>query len=186
MARPTGLDLLPARRAGPAAALALLGLLGAGPAGALEPRYDHRDQLGLLLEASAAWDAVSSGGSSTSLWRAPTLRLAFTFDVSGEGDELVVGGAWSGGSGGEAHVDWALDARYRGYFGSEEFKTFFEVGLWAPLSPRLALGPRAGLGASWDFSRGVGAFASFGFATAFGEFRGASLDLGAGLQARWP
>lgn len=176
----------PARPAIPAAGLALLGLLGAVPAAALEPRYDHRDQTGLLLEASGSWDAVTVGDRSQSLWRWPTLRLAVTFDVSGEGDELMVGGAWSPGGGGTAHVDWALDARYRGYFGSDEFKTFFEVGLWAPLAPRLAVGPRAGLGASWDFSRRLGAFLAFGFATAFGEFRGASLDLGAGLQMRWP
>lgn len=186
MPPPAGGGLQAVRRAGPAVALALLGLLRAGPAAALEPRYDHRDQLGLLLEASGSWDAASAGGSSTSLWRGPTLRLAFTFDVSGEGDELTVGGAFSGGGGAAAHVDWALDARYRGYFGSDELKTFFEVGLWAPLSPRQAVGPRAGLGACWDFSRAVGAFASFGFATAFGGFRGASLDLGAGLQVRWP
>jgi hypothetical protein len=165
----------------------MLGLLGAAPAAALEPRFDHRDQMGLLLEASGSWDAVTVGDRSESLWRWPTLRLAFTFDLSGEGDELILGGAWSGdGGGATAHVDWALDARYRGYFGSDEFKTFFEVGLWAPLSPRLAVGPRAGLGASWDFSRGLGAFLALGFATAFGEFRGASLDAGAGVQVRWP
>ncbi|HEY6104567.1 MAG TPA: hypothetical protein VIV59_01200 [Anaeromyxobacteraceae bacterium] len=175
-----------APRAIPAAGLALLGLLAAAPAAALEARYDHRDQMGLLLEASGSWDEATVGDRSESLWRAPTLRLAFTFDLSGEGDELMVGGAWSGGGGGAARLDWALDARYRGYFGSDEFKTFFEVGLWAPLSPRLAVGPRAGLGASWDFSRRLGVFLAFGFATAFGGFRGASLDLGAGVQARWP
>ncbi len=175
----------PARRAA-AAGLTLMGLLGAGSAAALEPRYDHRDQMGLLLEASGSWDAVTVGDRSQSLGRRPTLRLAFTFDLSGEGDELMVGGAWSGGGGATAHVDWALDARYRGYFGSDEFKTFFEVGLWAPLSPRRAVGPRAGLGASWDFSRRLGAFLAVGFATAFGDFRGASLDVGAGMQVRWP
>lgn len=169
-----------------AAGLALLILLAAGPATALEPRYDHRDQVGFLLEASGSWDAVTVGDRSQSLWRWPTLRPAVTFDLSGEGDELVLGGTWSGGGGSRAHVDWALDARYRGYFGSEEFKTFFEVGLWAPLSPRLAVGPRAGLGAAWDFSRRLGVFAAFGLATAFGEFRGASLEAGVGFQVRWP
>ncbi len=168
------------------AGLLSLGVLAAAPADALEPRYDHRDQMGLLLEASGSWDAVTVGERSQSQWRLPTLRLGFTFDVSGEGDELALGGSWSGHGGGSPDVEWALDARYRGYFGSEQFKTFFEVGLWAPLSPRLAVGPRAGLGASWDFSRGLGAFLALGFATAFGEFRGASVDLGVGLQARWP
>ena len=163
-----------------------LGLLVAAPAEGLEPRYDHRDQLGLLLEASGSWDAVTVGDASQSQWRWPTLRLAFTFDLSGEGDELALGGCWSGQGGGAPDVVWALDARYRGYFGSDAFKAFVEVGLWAPLAPRLAVGPRAGLGASWDFSRNVGVFLAFGFATAFGEFRGASLEAGAGVQARWP
>lgn len=166
--------------------LALLGLLAAAPAPALEPRYDHRDQVGFLLEAGGSWDAATAAGRSQSLWRGPTLRPAVTFDVSGEGDELMLGGAWSAGGGSSAHVDWAVDARYRGYFGSEELKTFFEVGLWAPLAPRLAVGPRAGLGLAWDFSRRLGVFLAFGFATAFGEFRGASLEGGAGFQVRWP
>ncbi len=174
------------RRLAWAGGLALAGLLAAAPAAALEPRYDHRDEMGLLLEGSGSWDAVTLGDRSESLWRRPTLRAAFTFDLSGEGDELVLGGAWSGGAATEARVRWALDARYRGYFGSDEFKTFFEVGLWAPVSPRLAAGPRAGLGAAWDFSRRLGIFLAFGFATAFGEFRGASLDMGAGVQVRWP
>ena len=161
-------------------------LMLAFPAAALEPRYDHRDQMGLLLEASGSWGAVTVGDVSRSQWRYPTLRLAYTFDLSGEGDELILGGAWSGKGGGTPDVEWALDVRYRGYFGSDEFKTFYEAGLWAPLSPRLAVGPRAGLGACWDFSRSLGVFLAFGFATAFGEFRGASLDAGAGVQVRWP
>ncbi|HEU4384444.1 MAG TPA: hypothetical protein VFR85_13235 [Anaeromyxobacteraceae bacterium] len=173
------------RGAIPAGTLAL-GLAVALPVAALEPRFDHRDQMGLLLEASGSWGAVTVGDASRSQWRYPTLRLAYTFDLSGEGDELSLGGAWSGKGGGDApDVEWALDARYRGYFGTDELKTFYEAGLWVPLSPRLAVGPRAGLGACWDFSRSLGVFLSFGFATAFGEFRGASLDAGAGLQARW-
>lgn len=174
----------PARR-GVAAGLALLGLL-APPARALEPRFDHRDQMGVLLEASGAWDAVAVGDRSQSLWRLPALRLAYAFDLSGEGGELLLGGTWSGRGGGEPQVEWSLDARYRGYFGSDQLKTFYEVGLWAPVSPRLAVGPRAGLGLAWDFSRRMGVFVAFGFATAFGAFRGASLDAGAGAQMRWP
>ena len=168
------------------APLAVAALLAATRAGGLEPRFDHRDQLGVLLEAAASRDTATVAGSSESLYRLLTLRLAFSTDITGEGDELVLGGSWNGGRRSAARVEWAADARYRGYFGSDELKTFFEAGLWAPLSPRLAVGPRVGLGAAWDFTRRFGVFLAFSFATAFGEFRGASLELGAGVQARWP
>ena len=76
---------------------------------------------------------------------------------------------------------WTLDARYRGYFGSDELKTFFDAGL----SPRLAAGPRIGLGVAYDLDRAWGLFASLGASTAFGGFRGFGLGLGVGVQFRW-
>lgn len=174
------------RPAGVRAALLLLSLL-AGRAGALEPRFDHRDQLGVVFEAGQGWDTVTLGGRSVSRERAPALRLAFSIDPFGGGNELLLGLGWAPlGREAPERIRWALDARYRGYFGSDELKTFFEMGLWAPVSPRPAAGPRVGLGAAWDFSRRVGLYAAFGFATAIGEFRGASLDLASGVQVRWP
>ena len=79
----------------------------------------------------------------------------------------------------------SVDARYRGYFGSEQLKTFFDVGLWVPVRSRLAAGPLVGLGAAWDFSRTAGVYASASFSTAFGEARIASLGISAGAQFRF-
>lgn len=173
---------------GAAMALALALGAAAGRAGALEPRFDHRDQYGLVAEVDASRaTATVGGGLSRSSFDVASLRLAFSFEVTGEGDEIMVGGSFSP----LVHSDsaasaWLLDARYRGYFGHEEFKTFFDAGLVVPLAPRVAAGPRLGFGVIYDFSRSIGLFASLGAATAFGEFRGFSFGLGIGAQWRWP
>lgn len=175
------------------AALALVALVvavGAVPAGAgaLEPRYDHRDTHGPFVEALFAHDTRARSGEATeSGWRSG-VRGGWGFDVTGDGDELLVGAAvavpWKDHPG-TTEVLLALDARYRGYFGTEQLKTFFDVGIWAPLMAKLAVGPLVGIGASWDFSRAFGVYASAGFATAFGQERVASVVVSAGAQLRF-
>jgi hypothetical protein len=165
-------------------------LLAAAPAvgTALEPRYDHRDSHGPFVEALRAHDTVARPGAPTaSSWR-NAVRAGWGFDVSGEGDELIFGGMLALGSPddpAQMRVLAALDARYRGYFGTEQLKTFFDVGAWVPIRDRLAVGPLVGLGLAWDFSRASGVYAAAGFATAFGEARIASLSLSVGAQLRF-
>jgi hypothetical protein len=131
--------------------------------------------------------ATLGGGVSRSVFDLASLRLAFSFDVGDDGDEILLGGSWSPAASGERALSaWTLDARYRGYFGSEELKTFFDGGLTVAVSPRLAAGPRIGFGVMWDFDRAWGAFATLGASTAFGEFRGFGIGLGIGVQFRWP
>lgn len=168
------------------AALALA--LGAAPARALEPRYDHRDQFGLTAEVDGSrLTATVGGGLSRSTFDLLGLRLAFSFDVGSDGDEVLLGGSWSPLAAGEiADTAWLLDARYRGFFGSEELKTFFDAGVVLAVSPRVAAGPRLGLGVMYDFERACGIFATLGASTAFGEFRGFAFQLGLGFQWRWP
>jgi len=177
------------RRTRPLAALLALAL-AALPAGAaaLEPRFDHRDTHGVFAEVLLAYDTVARSGEPTaSAWR-PGLHAGWGFDVTGEGDDLLFGAAlalhWPDDPE-RTQVLVALDVRYRGYFGTEELKTFFDVGVWAPVYERLALGPLVGIGAAWDFGRGGGVYASAAFATAFGEARVASLVLSAGAQLRF-
>lgn len=166
-----------------AAALAL-----PASAAALEPRFDHRDTHGPFVEALVAYDTVARPGSPTvSSWR-PAARFAWGFDVSGVGDDLVVGAAIALRSFADPdreRVLLSLDVRYRGYFGSEELKTFFDVGAWAPLRSRLAVGPLAGLGVAYDFSRRAGVYLAGTFATAFGQARIASFSGSAGAQIRF-
>jgi len=161
--------------------------LSAGRGRALEPRFDHRDQLGVIAEVDASRVTATVGSGSRSSYDLASLRLGFSFEVTGEGDEVILGGSYSplaNTSSGASR--WLIDARYRGYFGQDELKTFFDAGLVVPVSPRLAVGPRIGFGVIYDFSRAFGLYASLGAATAFGEFRGFSFGLGLGVQLRWP
>jgi hypothetical protein len=171
------------RRVALAAALAL-----PAATAALEPRFDHRDTHGPLAELMLAHDTVAKAGSPTaSTWR-PAARVAWGFDVSGVGDDLIVGATVALRSFDDpdrGRVLLALDARYRGYFGTEELKTFFDLGVWAPLRSRFAVGPLAGLGVAYDFSRRAGVYATGTFATAFGQARIASFGAAVGAQVRF-
>jgi hypothetical protein len=170
--------------------LAAAAVRAAAPAGgrALEPRYDHRDQLGVVAEVDASRvTATTGGGLSRSAFDLASLRLAFSFDVGDDGNEILVGGSWSPASSGEvALTAWSVDARYRGFFGTDELKTFFDAGLLVAVSPRVAAGPRVGFGVMYDLDRAWGIFASLGASTAFGEFRGFGIGVGIGVQIRWP
>lgn len=170
-------------------ARAAAALLALSPvAGALEPRFDHRDTRGPFAEALVAHDTVArSGGGSRSSWR-PAARLAWGFDLSGEGDELILGlavGLRSFDDPERERVLLAGDLRYRAYFGTEEAKTFVDLGLWVPVRSQLAAGPLVGLGVAYDFSRSSGVYLAGAFATAFGEARIASGSLSAGAQLRF-
>ena len=169
-----------------AAAVAALSL----PCGAaaLEPRFDHRDQQGVLLAVEGWRETVAVSGRPTVAEFKPRLWAGWSTDLSGEGDELIVGGSfrlgnWSDPSG--LRFLTGVNARYRGYFGTEELKTFFEVGLWSELRNRVAVGPEVGLGMAYDPSRAWGAFISAHFGTAFGDARIASLGASAGVQLRF-
>jgi hypothetical protein len=166
-----------------AAALALPG----GAAG-LEPRFDHRDSHGPVLETLLARDTLSlSGAGSTSSWR-PALRAGWGVDALGEGSDLILAADLALRSlddpAGE-RVLLAATLRYRTYFGTEEWKTFVEAGLYAPLRSRLAVGPLVGLGVAYDFSRSGGVFVGGEFASAFGEARVISLGILGGVQVRF-
>lgn len=171
-----------------ALAAALAVAIVPGLASALEPRFDHRDTHGPTVEALLAHDTVARSGSPTaSSWRSG-LSLAWGLDVSGEGDEVLVGASLALGSPDDpdrTRVVLAADARYRGYFGTEQAKTFFDVGVWVPVRSRLAVGPLVGIGFAYDFSRAFGLHLAASFATAFGEARIASFGVSAGAQLRF-
>lgn len=154
---------------------------------AMEPRFDHRDQQGLLAELGYARDSVVFGGAAHPSERL-ALRLAWSFDLSGEGDELQLGGtarlgSWS--DPGRERCLAAVDGRYRAYFGSEELKTFVEVGAWANLVSKVVVGALGGLGLEYDPSRAWGVYAAARFAGGYGQARVASVSAGAGVQLRW-
>jgi hypothetical protein len=168
-------------------ALVLAATLLPVAAAALEPRYDHSDSHGPVLELLGAHDSLSAGGSSSQSWR-PALRAGWGVDVTGEGSELIIAAdlalrSWSDP---ERHgVQLSTSARYRGYFGTEQWKTFFDAGVWAPITSRLGIGPLIGLGVVYDFSQDVGVFAGAEFATAFGDGRVVSFGGLVGWQFRF-
>jgi hypothetical protein len=167
----------------------LLALAVAFPAAAtaLEPRFDHRDTHGPVVETLVARDTVArSGRGSATSWR-PALRAGWGFDVTGEGSELILAAdvALRSRDPERERVLVAASARFRGYFGTEELKTFFEVGAYAPIRSRAAGGPLIGLGLIYDFSTRGGMFAATEFATAIGAARIFSLAFLAGAQLRF-
>jgi hypothetical protein len=170
--------------------VALLAALGTIPvaAGALEPRFDHRDTHGPMVELLVAHDTVSAGGDSAASWR-PALRVGWGVDAIGEGSDLVVAADLALRSLDDPERERVLvaaSARYRSYFGTEELKTFFELGVHAPLRSRLAAGPLVGLGVAYDFSReGGGLFFGGEFAAAFGQARIVTFAVLAGAQLRF-
>jgi hypothetical protein len=175
------------RARGALAVVTAAAALAPGRSLALEERTDHRDTFGPALEIVVARDGVAAAGQPTaSAWR-PALRLAFGFDATGDGDEIFLGaeGSLPGEDPGDARVTLALDARYRGTFGVDAWKTFFEAGVWAPVAPRLAVGPIVGLGVLWDRSRALAFHAAVSFGTAFGEARIASFSASIGAQIRF-
>jgi len=171
----------------------LRALLAAGaacaapPAWGLEPRFDHRDQAGPSLEVGIASDTVNAHGEPGATDAVMSLRLAWSFDLAGEGNELITGlryAGFGGHTGGE-RIRWAADARYRAFFGTEQWKTFIDFGLWGSLSTRIAGGPLVGLGVGYDWSRSGGVYVAATLATALGQAREASLGLALGFQLRF-
>jgi hypothetical protein len=171
----------------PVLAVAIAAALLPAAAGALEPRFDHRDSHGPLVELLAVHDTLVVSGRTTNAWR-PAVRAGWGFDVTGEGSELVVSAdaalkSWSDPQ--DDHVLLTGSVRYRTYFGTEEWKTFFEAGVWVPILSRLGVGPLLGVGVVRDFSQDFGVFAGATISTSIGEARVVSLGGLAGIQFRF-
>jgi hypothetical protein len=171
------------RRALAALAAVLLPVVG----GALEPRFDHRDAHGPLVELLQVHDTLVVSGRTTSAWRT-AIRAGWGFDVSGEGSELVLSAdaalrSWDDPD--RDHVLLTASARYRTYFGTEQWKSYLEAGIWAPILSRLGVGPLLGIGVAYDFSQDWGVYGGAQVSTSIGDGRVVSLGGLAGFQLRF-
>lgn len=176
-----------ASRAPVPCALVTLLLTLPGVAGALEPRYDHRDQQGPTVEAYYARDVLWGTRSSGTAQRG-AVRVAWSIDPTGDGNELFFGAAFTvheGGGTARDRLKLVLDTRYRACVGTEEFKTLLEIGLWGSAAERVAVGPLVGLGFIYDFNRNFGLLTSGFLGAGIGERRVVSFGGGLGLQFRF-
>ncbi len=160
-----------------------------GRARALEARYDHRDQAGVVLEPLLAHDSIAiSGRAAKSFWR-PALRLAYTWDPLGDGNELVRRARSCRSAPGTTPAatrccrpSTLAIAPSSGPTSSRRSSTSGSGRRW----PRgFAIGPMVGLGVAYDFSRSSGVYVQGAFSTAFGQARIASLSFSAGGQLRF-
>jgi len=157
-------------------------------AGALEPRFDHRDQQGPTAEVLLAKDVLWSGSTKATSAVRGAVRLAWSFDPTGDGDEVQLGGtvtAYDGSSSEGDRVRWTLEARYRVLGGTEELKTLFDIGVWGSGADRVVAGPLVGIGLVYDFTRNIGVLASGLLSAAVGEGRVISFGGGVGVHYRF-
>jgi hypothetical protein len=176
-------------------------VLGATRAGALESIEDHRDQWGLTLSLGTSYD-VAVNQKEINPYAPdfePILELGATRAVTDTGDEVTVRVRLTGPVRVGSLSDLALQAAgdslhwigpsliggYRGYFGYESFKTFYDADVFVSSFPYWGVGPDLGLGAQYDFGRLAGIFLRLGFGVTFGETIIASFDSTVGGQLRF-
>jgi hypothetical protein len=164
-------------------AVLLLALPAIASAGYEEPRLDHRDQPSLLGGAVLEHLIVDRAGEETDAGTGVVGEVAWGVPLSDEGGEGFVGLRAGAGFDGEARL--APFALYRGYYGDEAWKTFFDVGVFVRVEPVWGGGARVGFGIQHDPTENLGLYAGIGGGLAYGEGLQVSIDCTAGLQLRF-
>jgi hypothetical protein len=164
-----------------AARAALLIPLALASLPAQAERLDHRGAVGLLvgggleLKESVSARTGRDGGLRTDL------DLGGTVAIGADGNELLgVARLQLGGP----RLGTALLGGYRGYFGQDRFKTFFDLGAGVQLTPALTAGPRVGFGAQVELGALVGIYAGVAGQLAAGDGLRASVEAVLGFQVR--
>lgn len=169
-----------------AAAVLALALPGSAAAAYTfeEARLDHRGQPSLFVAPVLEHLIVDRTGEETETGTGLLAEVAWGVPLSDEGGEGLVGlRAGAGLDDGEARL--APFARYRGYYGDEAWKTFFDVGVFVRVEPVWGGGARLGFGTQYDPTENLGLFAGLGGGIAYGDGLQASIDFLAGLQLRF-
>ena len=149
-----------------------------------EPRLDHRGQSSLFVAPVLEHLIVDRAGEETETSTGLVGELAGGVPLADEGGEGLGGLRADAGLGdGEARL--APFALYRGYYGDEAWKTYFDVGVFGRIEPVWGGGARLGFGLQHDPTEHLGLFAGVGGGLAFGDGLQASLDFLAGLQLRF-
>ena len=161
-------------------ALAVLLVWPAASARAAD-RLDHRGARGLSLGLGLEYADVLLVQDRTGVDAARlTLDLSPTFAVGTEGNELVGtlrllrGPDWGGAAG----------FAYRGYFGRDEVKTYFQGGFKLDTAPHWAVGPWAQFGLMYELSPLVGLFGQLELSVEGGDGLRVGGGGSIGIQAR--
>src|SRR5271166_5830813 len=112
------------------------GLLAMAPG--LVPIQDHRDQWGITLSLGTAVDTVVNPSSTQDYHPGflPMLEVGATLAVTDLGDELSLRVRLVD----IEHIGPQFLFGYRGYFGDEAFKTFFQADLYVTTAPYWGIG----------------------------------------------
>jgi hypothetical protein len=124
-----------------------------------EERYDHRGAVGLLV--GSGFEYASTIGRIVSVDTAPSalFDLGVTTHMGLNSNELKLFARASFIPGVRR---LSLVGGYRGYFGDDRVKTFFDLDLALRLLPQATLGPRVGLGVQYELTPVLGLYAGLG------------------------
>jgi hypothetical protein len=159
--------------------VAALALTLAGPSSAAES-YTHQGALGLYV---APGGSIAASSTPTALGVGPrwSAHLGGTLAFDPSGNEIAL---WLRTTGAASVLEASMALTYRGYFGYERVKTFFDLGLVGYAYPALMAGPRVGVGVQYEVSAVMGALCGAGLQLGLGGAMAASMDLFCGVQLR--
>ncbi len=142
--------------------------------------YDHRGAVGLLLSGGVEHDDVVSTVQAGEIGNRLTTELGGTWANDNGNEWLLLGRAsWFGPT-----IAWAASAGYRGYFGAERVRTYFDLLAMVHLAPQVSAGPRLDLGVQYELGNTVGVFAQAGVNLGFGGGLRFGAEVLAGFQFR--
>lgn len=143
-------------------------------------RWDHRGAVGLLAAGGLDVQDRVKGQLATEQAGRLSGMLGGTYAIGNNGNELkLFVQAFS-----RAGTAWAISAGYRGYFGQERFKTFFDLDGRFDVSPVFTVGPRVGLGVQYEATQTIGFFATLAARVGVGNGALFSGEVFVGVQLR--
>lgn len=142
-------------------------------------RLDHAGSVGLLLGAGIDVGEMVHGGQFDEYTRG-IADLGITLAPGSDGNEykLVMEAAKPGS------LQWLLYGGYRGYFGQERLKTFFDLDGAVDVKPNFTVGPRLALGVQYDFHSLIGVFGGVAARVGIGSPTRFAASAFGGLQIR--
>lgn len=143
-------------------------------------RFDHRGAIGLLVGPGLQFKESASPPDPRDGGFRALIDLGGTYAIGVDGNELLLAGRV--GLGGP--LESTLYGGYRGYFGLERVKTFFDLDLALHFTPKLVAGPRVGFGVQYELSPVVGVFAGAALQFGLGQAIRFDAELVSGLQLR--